>query len=104
MSWTPYPFLNALRDRTILMGSRRQTSAAPSFGGVANKPPLSTYAQGMAMIRRTRKEPSVSGAAIQAAEHEAAKQRILQLAEAERTPVEDTTQAAPKRRWRDAQS
>ncbi|WP_434742581.1 hypothetical protein [Micromonospora sp. SH-82] len=56
------------------------------------------------MIRRTRKEPSVSGAAIQAAEHEAAKQRILQLAEAERTPVEDTTQAAPKRRWRDAQS
>ncbi|MFI9526379.1 hypothetical protein [Micromonospora rosaria] len=45
--------------------------------------------------RRTRRdsEPPVSGAAIQAAEHEAAKQRILDQAEAERTPVDDITQA-----------
>ncbi|MER7164470.1 hypothetical protein ABT336_00105 [Micromonospora sp. NPDC000207] len=47
------------------------------------------------MIRRTRKavDPPVSGAEVQAAEHEAAKQRILDLAEAERTPLDDTTRA-----------
>ncbi|MFI9530892.1 hypothetical protein [Micromonospora rosaria] len=45
------------------------------------------------MIRRTRKaaEPPVSGAAIQAAEHEAARRRILDQAEAERTPVDVPT-------------
>ncbi|WP_428964537.1 hypothetical protein [Micromonospora fluostatini] len=47
------------------------------------------------MIRRSRRSsaPEVSGPDIQAAEHEAAKQRILDQAEAERTPVDDVTQA-----------
>ncbi|WP_341716276.1 hypothetical protein QQG74_19930 [Micromonospora sp. FIMYZ51] len=40
------------------------------------------------------------GPAIQAAEHEAAKQRILDQAEAERTPLDDTTQAIPDRQRR----
>ncbi|MFI9529703.1 hypothetical protein [Micromonospora rosaria] len=53
------------------------------------------------MIRRTRKDPDrPTGAEIQAAEHEAAKQRILAQAEAERTPLDDTTQAVPDRRRR----
>ncbi|WP_225855464.1 hypothetical protein OG598_12850 [Micromonospora sp. NBC_00330] len=34
------------------------------------------------------------------AEREAAKQRLLAQAEAERVPVEDTTRAVPDRRWR----
>ncbi|WP_255608097.1 hypothetical protein [Micromonospora sp. PLK6-60] len=34
------------------------------------------------------------------AEQEAARQRIIAQAEAERTPVEDTTRAVPDRRWR----
>jgi hypothetical protein len=59
----------------------------------------------MAVTKPVRREPSppTSGAAIQAAEQEAAKQRILDLAEAGRTPVADTTRAVPDRRWRDAQ-
>ncbi|MGC4773309.1 hypothetical protein ACLQ25_30600 [Micromonospora sp. DT44] len=36
----------------------------------------------------------------EAAEQEAAKQRILAQAEAERVPVDDTTRAVPDRRWR----
>ncbi|WP_244295121.1 hypothetical protein [Micromonospora orduensis] len=36
----------------------------------------------------------------EAAEQEAAKQRLLVQAEAERVPVEDTTRAVPDRRWR----
>ncbi|GAB4102395.1 hypothetical protein GCM10028790_14130 [Micromonospora taraxaci] len=36
----------------------------------------------------------------EAAEREAAKQRLLAQAEAERVPVEDTTRAVPDRRWR----
>ena len=36
----------------------------------------------------------------EAAEREAAKQRILAQAEAERVPVDDTTRAVPDRRWR----
>ncbi|MEU4475426.1 hypothetical protein [Micromonospora sp. NPDC023888] len=35
-----------------------------------------------------------------AGEREAAKQRLLAQAEAERVPVEDTTRAVPDRRWR----
>ncbi|MEV5208648.1 hypothetical protein AB0K35_14345 [Micromonospora sp. NPDC053740] len=35
-----------------------------------------------------------------AAEREAAKQRLLAQAEAERVPVDDTTRAVPDRRWR----
>ncbi|MER7167012.1 hypothetical protein ABT336_13220 [Micromonospora sp. NPDC000207] len=54
------------------------------------------------MIRRTRKEPDrPTGAEAQAAEHEAAKQRILDLAEAERTPLDDPTQAVPVWQRRD---
>ncbi|MFI9528000.1 hypothetical protein [Micromonospora rosaria] len=48
---------------------------------------------------RTRREsdPPISGTAIQAAEHEAAKQRLLDLAEAERTRVDvpTPTEAVP---------
>lgn len=40
------------------------------------------------------------GEQAEAAEHEAAKRRILAQAEAERIPVEDTTRAVPDRRWR----
>ncbi|WDZ85756.1 hypothetical protein [Micromonospora cathayae] len=40
------------------------------------------------------------GEQIQQAEREAAKQRLLSLAEAERIPVEETTRAIPDRRWR----
>ncbi|MFE9190080.1 hypothetical protein ACFYL6_10760 [Micromonospora sp. NPDC007208] len=36
----------------------------------------------------------------EAAEREAAKQRLLAQAEAERVPVEETTRAVPDRRWR----
>lgn len=41
-----------------------------------------------------------TGDRTQAAEQEAAKQRILAQAEAERIPVEETTRAMPDRRWR----
>ncbi|MEU3457402.1 hypothetical protein ABZ671_27930 [Micromonospora sp. NPDC006766] len=40
------------------------------------------------------------GEQAEAAEREAAKQRILAQAEAERIPVEETTRAVPDRRWR----
>ncbi|MBO4159350.1 hypothetical protein [Micromonospora antibiotica] len=40
------------------------------------------------------------GERIQAAEREAARQRILAQAEAERIPAEETTRAVPDRRWR----
>ncbi|MFE7870631.1 hypothetical protein ACFUYE_09830 [Micromonospora humida] len=40
------------------------------------------------------------GEQIQAAEREAARQRILAQAEAERIPAEETTRAVPDRRWR----
>ncbi|MEU8217718.1 hypothetical protein AB0C47_18325 [Micromonospora taraxaci] len=36
----------------------------------------------------------------EATEREAAKQRLLAQAEAERVPVDDTTRAVPDRRWR----
>ncbi|MBM0202472.1 hypothetical protein JNW90_04570 [Micromonospora sp. STR1s_5] len=36
----------------------------------------------------------------EAAEREAAKQRLLAQAEAERVPVDDTTRAVPDQRWR----
>ena len=46
-------------------------------------------------------EPAMSrGERIQAAEREAAKRRLLEQAEAERVPVEETTRAVPDRRWR----
>ncbi|MFI5924832.1 hypothetical protein ACIA3K_02505 [Micromonospora sp. NPDC051543] len=40
------------------------------------------------------------GEQVEAVEREAAKQRILAQAEAERVPVDDTTRAVPDRRWR----
>ncbi|WP_428963200.1 hypothetical protein [Micromonospora fluostatini] len=43
------------------------------------------------------------GERIQEAEREAARQRILALAEAERIPVEETTRAVPDRRGRRGQ-
>ncbi|RGC66956.1 hypothetical protein C5N14_21105 [Micromonospora sp. MW-13] len=49
-------------------------------------------------------DPAVSrGEQIQAAEREAAKRRILAQADADRIPVEETTQAVPERRWRRGQ-
>ncbi|SCL13921.1 hypothetical protein GA0070616_0276 [Micromonospora nigra] len=46
-------------------------------------------------------ESAVSrGEQVEDAEREAAKQRILAQAEAERIPVEETTRAVPDRRWR----
>ena len=41
-----------------------------------------------------------AGERAQAAEREAAKQRILAQAEADRVPAEETTRAIPDRRWR----
>ncbi|OWU98001.1 hypothetical protein B5D80_30850 [Micromonospora wenchangensis] len=53
---------------------------------------------------RDQGEPAPSrGEQIQAAEHEAAKQRLLAQAEAERIPAEETTRALPDRRWRHGQ-
>ncbi|MEV4496304.1 hypothetical protein AB0J84_11430 [Micromonospora arborensis] len=37
---------------------------------------------------------------VQAAEQEAARKRVLEQAEADRIPVEETTRAVPERRWR----
>ncbi|WP_405096712.1 hypothetical protein [Micromonospora sp. NBC_01412] len=39
----------------------------------------------------------------EAAEQEAARQRLLEQAEADRVPVDDTTRAVPDRRWRRGQ-
>ncbi|TDB93701.1 hypothetical protein E1091_11635 [Micromonospora fluostatini] len=44
--------------------------------------------------------PPGSGRCHQAAEQAAAQRRILAQAEAERTPLDDITQAVPDRRWR----
>ncbi|WP_235966475.1 hypothetical protein [Micromonospora rubida] len=45
-------------------------------------------------------KPATSrGEQAEAAEREAARKRILDLAEAERVPVEETTRAVPDRRW-----
>ncbi|MEU7678492.1 hypothetical protein AB0C42_27170 [Micromonospora taraxaci] len=45
-------------------------------------------------------EPTSRGEQCEVAEREAAKQRLLAQAEAERVPVNDTTRALPDRRWR----
>ncbi|MGW1058690.1 hypothetical protein [Micromonospora rubida] len=55
------------------------------------------------MTARRKPDREDRGAQIQAAEHEAAKQRILAQAEAERIPAEETTRAVPDRRWRRGQ-
>ncbi|MEU8262504.1 hypothetical protein AB0C02_17960 [Micromonospora sp. NPDC048999] len=47
-----------------------------------------------------RDREASQGEQAEAAEREAAKQRILAQAEAERIPVEETTRAVPDRRWR----
>ncbi|MEV6800121.1 hypothetical protein AB0M91_17480 [Micromonospora rifamycinica] len=52
----------------------------------------------------TQGEPTASrGEQIQAAEHEAARRRLLAQAEKERIPAEETTRAVPDRQWRRAQ-
>ncbi|MEU5785924.1 hypothetical protein [Micromonospora lupini] len=45
-------------------------------------------------------ESASKGEQSEAAEREAAKQRLLAQAEAERVPLDDTTRAVPDRRWR----
>lgn len=45
-------------------------------------------------------EPMSRTEQCEAAEREAAKQRLLVQAEAQRVPAEDTTRAVPDRRWR----
>ncbi|MEH1014757.1 hypothetical protein V6U90_16800 [Micromonospora sp. CPCC 206060] len=46
-------------------------------------------------------EPAVrQGEQVEQAEREAAKRRLLDQAEADRVPVEETTRAVPERRWR----
>ncbi|MEU7615187.1 hypothetical protein AB0B27_03615 [Micromonospora rifamycinica] len=52
---------------------------------------------------RRRPDGDDRGEQIQAAEREAARQRILAQAEAERIPAEETTRAVPDRRWRRGQ-
>ncbi|MFI6131453.1 hypothetical protein [Micromonospora sp. NPDC051141] len=47
-----------------------------------------------------RDQEDHQGAQAEAAEQEAARQRIIAQAEADRTPVDDTTRAVPDRRWR----
>ncbi|BCL17871.1 hypothetical protein GCM10017556_56100 [Micromonospora sagamiensis] len=49
----------------------------------------------------TRRDPAQSrGEQVEQAEREAAKDRLLAQADAERIPVEETTRAVPDRRWR----
>ncbi|MFI2713733.1 hypothetical protein ACH495_26780 [Micromonospora sp. NPDC018662] len=50
--------------------------------------------------RRDQRSEVDRGEQIQAAEREAAKQRLLAQAEEHRVPVEETTRAVPDRRWR----
>ncbi|MEV4119966.1 hypothetical protein [Micromonospora sp. NPDC049645] len=45
-------------------------------------------------------ESTSRGEQSEAVEREAAKQRLLAQAEADRVPVDDTTRAVPDRRWR----
>ncbi|MCG5446565.1 hypothetical protein NIE79_005265 [Micromonospora sp. NIE79] len=55
----------------------------------------------MSSTRSSQGDESESkGEQVEAAEREAAKQRLLAQAEAERVPVEETTRAVPDRRWR----
>ncbi|MFY1593437.1 hypothetical protein [Micromonospora sp. WMMD737] len=55
----------------------------------------------LSMARDMQSDDSMSrGEQAEAAEREAAKQRLLDQAEAERVPVEETTRAVPDRRWR----
>ncbi|MEV0325503.1 hypothetical protein AB0H63_03505 [Micromonospora echinospora] len=44
-----------------------------------------------------------TGEEIQQTEREAARQRLLAQAEADRIPAEETTRAVPERRWRRGQ-
>ncbi|MEU8392430.1 hypothetical protein, partial [Micromonospora sp. NPDC048843] len=55
------------------------------------------YRRRRGMSGRDDNAPENTG---EAAEREAAKQRLLAQAEAERVPVDDTTRAVPDRRWR----
>ncbi|WP_176308458.1 hypothetical protein [Micromonospora sp. NBS 11-29] len=52
------------------------------------------------MTPRRKREHEDRGEQVQGAEREAARQRLLAQAEAERIPAEETTRAVPDRRWR----
>ncbi|MFY1576752.1 hypothetical protein ACN26Z_17850 [Verrucosispora sp. WMMD703] len=45
-------------------------------------------------------EPVSRGEQVEATERDAARRRLLEQAEAERIPVDETTRAVPERRWR----
>ncbi|MFY1680567.1 hypothetical protein ACN265_03405 [Micromonospora sp. WMMD730] len=62
--------------------------------------PAAALSTEVAMERRGDVSATSRGEQIDAAEREAARQRILAQAEAERIPVEETTRAVPDRRWR----
>ncbi|WP_281934098.1 hypothetical protein OG767_00620 [Micromonospora sp. NBC_01392] len=51
------------------------------------------------MTGRRKSGTEDRGEQIQAAEREAARQRLLAQAEAERIPAEESTRAVPDRRW-----
>ncbi|NLU78222.1 hypothetical protein HCA58_07475 [Micromonospora sp. HNM0581] len=45
-------------------------------------------------------EPVSRGEQVEGAERDAARRRLLEQAEAQRIPVDETTRAVPERRWR----
>ncbi|MFB9852833.1 hypothetical protein ACFFMR_20875 [Micromonospora andamanensis] len=51
-------------------------------------------------MQRQDSESVSEGEQVEAAERAAAMRRLLEQAEAERVPVEETTRAVPDRRWR----
>ncbi|MBQ1047112.1 hypothetical protein KBX50_01280 [Micromonospora sp. C51] len=51
-------------------------------------------------MRGQDEEPVSRGEQVEAAERDAARRRLLEQAEAERIPVDETTRAVPERRWR----
>ncbi|WP_229397719.1 hypothetical protein [Micromonospora okii] len=62
-----------------------------------------THQEAADMASRDDEAKQSRGEQIQEAEREAARRRILELAEAERIPAEETTRAVPDRRWRRGQ-
>ena len=62
-------------------------------------PAMSYVARRLTEVGMQGEVPTSKGEQSEAVEREAAKQRLLAQAEAERVPVEDTTRAVPDRRW-----
>ncbi|BCJ59777.1 hypothetical protein Jiend_31990 [Micromonospora endophytica] len=85
------PFPDLLRSRS-LAGATVATSPENTAVPLSEK---GSYVGGAERDQGQRR-----GEQIQAAEREAAKQRILAQAEAERIPIEETTRAVPDRPWR----